>query len=162
MVIPETAPARSAIVSALLRLVCAAEAVRTFERTEIHIPTRPEKPERKAPNIFGPHNVRASSEILVRDTGAPVSLGQALKTGPARFSEQKRRKKEVDLPGLRRTLNEVLSKETESAKEKKSVSEMRQEPDQETAKVIDKNSAATAENKDPDKKVINPGEIAQL
>ena len=118
--------------------------------------------ERKAPNIFGPHNVRASSEILVRDTGAPVSLGQALKTGPARFSEQKRRKKEVDLPGLRRTLNEVLSKETESAKEKKSVSEMRQEPDQETAKVIDKNSAATAENKDPDKKVINPGEIAQL
>src|SRR2546428_13338569 len=47
---PLTAPPRSAICSALLRLERAALAVRMFERTATYMPTRPATPEQNAPN----------------------------------------------------------------------------------------------------------------
>src|SRR2546426_3817150 len=47
---PLTAPPRSAICSALLRLERAALAARVFERTATYIPTRPATPEHRAPN----------------------------------------------------------------------------------------------------------------
>src|SRR2546426_11581573 len=47
---PLTAPPRSAIWSALLRLGRAALAVRMFERTATYIPTIPATPEHRAPN----------------------------------------------------------------------------------------------------------------
>jgi hypothetical protein len=46
---PDTAPPRSAIWSALLRLVIAAAAVRMFARMETNIPTYPAKAEQAAP-----------------------------------------------------------------------------------------------------------------
>src|SRR2546425_13220974 len=47
---PLTAPPRSAIWSALLRLERAALAVRMLERTATYMPTRPATPEQNAPN----------------------------------------------------------------------------------------------------------------
>ena len=46
---PDTAPPRSAIWSARLRLVRTAEAVRRLARMEMNIPTYPETPEQSAP-----------------------------------------------------------------------------------------------------------------
>src|SRR3989440_12566097 len=47
---PLTAPPRSAICSALLRLERAALALRMFERTATYMPTMPATPEQRAPN----------------------------------------------------------------------------------------------------------------
>ena len=48
---PETAPPRNAIVNALLRLVRAALATRTFALTEMYMPTNPAMPEHSAPTM---------------------------------------------------------------------------------------------------------------
>jgi len=108
--------------------------------------------EPKSPQNFNRPSARpqnsgpsTSSEILIKDTGQPVSLGQALKNGPSKFSAQKRKKKEVNLADLRETLSEVL-KPDNNVENKKS------EPSP-TPEIIENNS---------DKKPIEPGETIEL
>ncbi|OGZ33802.1 MAG: hypothetical protein A2Y98_02665 [Candidatus Portnoybacteria bacterium RBG_19FT_COMBO_36_7] len=66
-----------------------------------------------------PQGRRPSGEILIRDTGEPISLAQAAIKEPAQFSDLRRKKKEVNLPELRETLQEVLKDEEEKIKEEK-------------------------------------------
>jgi len=56
-----------------------------------------------------PKNQKITSEVLVKETGQPISLGEAIKKEPAKFASKK--KKEVDLTQLRKTLAEVLGPE---------------------------------------------------
>ncbi|MFH0852511.1 MAG: type IV secretion system DNA-binding domain-containing protein [bacterium] len=65
-----------------------------------------------------PSNPSASGEVLIKDTGAPVSLAEAAKKEPSKFSDMRRKKKEVNLSELRETLSEVLGDRTEEEKEK--------------------------------------------
>jgi len=59
------------------------------------------------PKIEAPS--KSSSQPVIRETGQPVSLGQALGQRPAEFKLQKKQRKELDLAGLRSVLNGVAS-----------------------------------------------------
>jgi CxxC-x17-CxxC domain-containing protein len=90
-------------------------------------------------------NQRPSDEILIHDTGQPVSLAEAARKGPAKFSDSRRKKKEVNLSELRETLHEVLKNEGENdAEEEKSSSFLGQnskrsenKPDNSNGEILD-------------------------
>lgn len=65
-----------------------------------------------------PSSPSASGEVLIKDTGVPVSLAEAAKKEPSKFSDMKRKKKEVNLSELRETLSEVLGEKAEEEKKR--------------------------------------------
>ena len=75
---PLTAPPRSAIWSALLRLERAALAVRMFDRTATYMPTMPATPEHKAPNTND--NVVVSARVAAAGSSACGFRKNAYKT----------------------------------------------------------------------------------
>jgi len=101
---------------------------------------------------FRPENSKSSSEILIKDTGEPISLAQAAGKEPAKFSDSRRKKKEVNLSELRETLHEVLKNEEENdAEEKKSNS-------------VPGQNSKRSENKsdNSNREVLNEGEKIEL
>jgi len=101
---------------------------------------------------FRPENSKPSSEILIKDTGEPISLAQAAGKEPAKFSDSRRKKKEVNLSELRETLHEVLKNEEENdAEEKKSNS-------------VPGQNSKRSENKsdNSNREVLNEGEKIEL
>jgi CxxC-x17-CxxC domain-containing protein len=98
-------------------------------------------------------NQRPSDEVLIKDTGTPVSLAEAARREPAKFSDARRKKKEVNLSELRETLQEVLKKEEkETNKEDKN------------NLISNKDAERNNENKpdNSESKVINEGENIEL
>ena len=70
---PETAPPRSDTVTASLRLFCAAAAARTFERTEMYMPTSPATPEAIAPTMKeAPVRMPSSISLSRKPTRTPM------------------------------------------------------------------------------------------
>jgi len=53
-------------------------------------------------------------ESVLKQTGEPVSLGEALKQGAAEFKTEKRKRKEVDLNELRQVLSEVVGPQSQN------------------------------------------------
>jgi CxxC-x17-CxxC domain-containing protein len=63
----------------------------------------------------GRQTFRSHGEVLIKETGRPISLSEAAKKEPAKFTEAKKKKKEVNLPELRETLKEALATENFSS-----------------------------------------------
>jgi len=103
---------------------------------------------------FRPQDQKPSSEILIKDTGEPISLAQATGKEPAKFSDSRRKKKEVNLSELRETLQEVLKNEEERDKEEKKKSDL----------VPDRDANRDGENKPANSngEVLNEGDKVEL
>jgi CxxC-x17-CxxC domain-containing protein len=109
----------------------------------------------RSPNSrFRPQDQRPSGEILIKDTGEPISLAQAAGKEPAKFSDSRRKKKEVNLSELRETLQEVLKNEEEDNEEKEKKSDL----------VLDGNAKRNREKKPENSngEVLNEGENVEL
>jgi len=109
--------------------------------------------ERQPNNNSRRENFRPTSEMIYKDTGAPVSLSEAAKKEPANFSDFKRKKKEVNLSDLRKTLDEVLG----SKEEKREAPEAKKEERSEQ-KLPEKSE----KENNSDKGLIKPGETVEL
>jgi CxxC-x17-CxxC domain-containing protein len=72
---------------------------------------QPSSHSRVADSGFRQQGSKSTDEMLIRDTGEPISLAQAAGKEPAKFSDSRRKKKEVNLSELRETLSEVLKPE---------------------------------------------------
>jgi len=108
-----------------------------------------------APRNFIPgdrtKNQRPSAEILIKDTGSPVSLAEASRREPAKFSDARRKKKEVNLTELRETLNEVLKSE-----------EKKDEPEEKVKKPEDIEPPKPPQKKDDEGQILSEGEKVEL
>jgi len=109
---------------------------------------------RSSNSSFRPQDKKPSSEILIKETGEPISLSQAAGKDPAKFSDSRRKKKEVNLSELRETLQEVLKNEEKE----------NEEEEKKNNSVPERNIKRHDENK-PDNssgQVLNEGESAEL
>ncbi|MBI4709257.1 MAG: type IV secretion system DNA-binding domain-containing protein [Candidatus Portnoybacteria bacterium] len=102
-------------------------------------PAMPQKPEPRT---------EKHSNILVKETGQPISLSEAIKKSPAKFSEPRKKRKEVDLPELRKTLEEALGPEKLDVEKGISKPEVRREEEK--------------SNETDSGKALKPGETVEL
>ena len=106
-----------------------------------------------------PNPSKTSSEILIKDTGQPVSLAEAAKKEPAKFSETRRKRKEVDLSDLRETLKEALKIDLPEAEKKEQQEEKTEEEIKKTGPKEDIKEESPLDSKNG---TINPGETVEL
>ena len=100
---------------------------------------------------------------MVRDTGAPVSLADAAKNNtPAKFSDNRRKKKEVDLADLRKTLTEVLETVPPKPAEKEKPAERPEEGPSLEIKPMENKFSAPDVQQNEEGEVIKPGETVEL
>jgi len=105
------------------------------------------------------------SEILVKETGQPISLAEATKIGPAKFSETKHKRKEVDLSELRRTLEEALDTELSSNKPKEPLlknEEMADRPSTPNCEPPIENQSQSENQANPKQGTLEPGKTVEL
>ena len=100
---------------------------------------------------------KSPDEILVKEIGPAISLDEAIKKEPAKFSEGKRKRKEVDLNDLRKTLQEVM--EDEETKNR-ATENLPQEI--EIGPIKGAESQDQNKNEKSDSKELKPGETIQL
>lgn len=102
-------------------------------------------------------SARLNGEVLMRDTGEPVSLAEAAKRQPAKFSDARKKKKEVNLGELRKTLQEVME---EKMAKSEGVEDFPQEIEIDTeSEKQEKNLKTDDESRG---KEIKPGETVEL
>jgi len=119
-----------------------------------------------APRNFAPSrrpiNPKPSSEISIKETGAPVSLAEAAKKEPSKFSDLRRKKKEVNLSELRETLSEVLGSQAAKGEEKIAEQTRNKENEIGIGKEKSDKPKEPDEKKDDSSGFLNPGEAAKF
>ncbi len=71
---------------------------------------------------------KPAGDVSIKETGSAISLAEATKKEPAKFSQPKKKRKDVDLQGLRETLKEAMGPIKQDASFKKD--EIKKEPEE--------------------------------